>query len=90
MMGITLAMEITVILRGFAANQQIFEETIRVASSTGLVALVKGHPLLVGYPRYMIEVEFVEEPDPDLRFQRYGNDPVLLSMPFREASASIP
>ena len=67
-------------IRGFQNRRKVFEVRVN-AEETDLEALAREHALrLVGQP-HMIEVEFLDEPDPLQRFFRLGTDPYQMRMP---------
>jgi hypothetical protein len=69
-------------IRGFAAGARIFEEEVAACDRADIEALVDRHvALLAGYPRYMLEIEFLDEPDPRQRFFRFGTDPSCMVAP---------
>jgi len=72
-------------IRGFAGRQLIFEEPAEVtpAELATLVSTlaVKHAAGMKALPRNMIEIEFLDEPDPNQRFWRFGTDPAGMVAP---------
>jgi hypothetical protein len=67
--------------RGFAEGRVIFDENLEAAAEE-VAALAERHCLrMVPYPKHMIEIEFLDEPDPRQRFFRIGTDPAGMVQP---------
>lgn len=73
-------------IRGFRAGQRMFEELVD-ADSLDIGELAEQHALQLAFPHsatgtdgnngtlHMVEIEFLDEPDPHQRFFRFGTDP---------------
>lgn len=73
-------------IRGFIGGVQQFDERLDVSESGDeLEALAEKHALALlakpGGDKHMLEVEFLEEPDPLQRFFRFGTDPAGMVAP---------
>ena len=70
---------VRIAIRGFADGELKFEDRIDLAEEaieTLLPALAETHgQALAQYDLSMIEVQFLDEPDPEQAFFRFGNDP---------------
>jgi hypothetical protein len=76
-------LKIGVAIRGFANGTKLFEERVWVGLDE-IDALATKHALaLCAYRRHMIEVEFLDEPDPLQRFFRIGTDPSGMVRPMQ-------
>jgi hypothetical protein len=63
-------------VRGFADGEKVFEESMEVNHGAELCELMRKHvERIVAQPNHMIEVEYLDEPDPLKRFFRLGSDP---------------
>jgi len=70
-----------VAVRGFAGKQQVFEELLDT-DVVDLDELAKQQiERMVAYPAHMIEIEFLDEPDQNQRYFRFGSDPSGMVMP---------
>lgn len=74
------------VIRGFVGRQVIFKDHVEMADDDDmdvrLPGLVEKHTeYMKDYPKFMIEVEFLEEPDPEQRFLRFGTDPTIMVDP---------
>ncbi len=76
-----------VTVRGFAGKQIVFKETVDVPDDEeqSAIALIADRHIgmLSHYPQHVIEMEFLDEPDPDKRFFRFGTDPSNMRMPIK-------
>lgn len=62
-------------IRGFANGTLVFEEMIH-SDSVDLAALAESHTRrLLAFANHMIQIEFLDEPNPAERFFRFGTDP---------------
>jgi hypothetical protein len=80
-------MRLRVAIRGFAGRVRVFEEVVDAAESeldSLLPSLARKHAeVLASSPMHMIEIEFLDEPDPNERFLRFGTDPWGMVMPLQ-------
>lgn len=68
-------MTVRLVIRGFCGRTRIFEDRV-VVREEDLENLARDHLLrLKDYPKHMIEIEFLDEPDIGQRFFRFGTDP---------------
>jgi hypothetical protein len=78
---------IRVAVRGFVGRVRQFEDVIEVtgdALDEVLPALAEKHgAALASHALHMIEIEFLDEPDINARFFRFGTDPAGMVMPLR-------
>jgi hypothetical protein len=77
---------VKIAIRGFIGGVQQFDERLDVSESGDeLEALAEKHALALlakpGGDKHMLEVEFLEEPDPLQRFFRFGTDPAGMVAP---------
>ena len=81
-------------IRGFAHSELIFEDRIEVHDSDieGLLpALAEKHAdAMAANELGMIEIEFLDEPDPLQRFFRFGTDPAGMKSPIAVPHAFLP
>jgi hypothetical protein len=64
-----------VAIRGFAGETRVFEEILD-AEPPEFETLARKHwRRMRPYPRHLIELEFLDQPDPLERFFRFGTDP---------------
>lgn len=80
-------MKIRLSIRGYAGREIVFEDRADVESDD-LDALLPGLALKHGkamsqHRLHMIEIEFLDEPDPLQRFFRIGTDPTGMVWPMR-------
>ena len=71
-------------IRGFADGRLLFEERVEIAETDieKVPALAEKHAtILAEHRRHMLEIEFLDEPDPLTRFYRIGTDPSGMTMP---------
>jgi hypothetical protein len=69
-------------VRGFADGEKVFEESMEVNRGVELCELMRKHvERIVAAPNHMIEVEYLDEPDPMKRFFRLGSDPCGMVAP---------
>ncbi len=72
-------------IRGFVGARRVFEERVDVDfDHLGgvLPALAEKHAKrLASHERHMIEIEFLDEPNEQERFFRFGTDPSGMVMP---------
>lgn len=77
---------IRVAIRGYVSGAVIFEDLLELdleAISNLLPGIAEKHATAMAEHRlHMVEIEFLEEPDPDTRFFRMGTDPSMMVMPF--------
>lgn len=83
-------MTLNLAFRGYLNGQVIFEESFTYdhfsdGRDVALSALAKTHArvldLLHDLGPTMLEIEFVDEPDPEKRFFRFGSDPSAMREP---------
>ena len=74
-------------VRGFAGRSLIFEERIDLAATevgTAIHKLAERHARqMAAHDPHMIEIEFLDEPNENERFFRFGTDPSGLVMPVK-------
>jgi hypothetical protein len=80
-------MILRVAIRGFAADRIQFEDRV-VIDSNDLDKLlpdlaIKHAAAMATFDLHMIEIEFLDEPDPLQRFFRIGTDPSGMVEPFK-------
>lgn len=68
-------------VRGFAEGRRIFEEIFEAETPDLEEIAVRHAERLLPYPKHMIEVEFLDEPNPLERFFRLGTDPSRMVQP---------
>lgn len=78
-------MKINLTIRGYGDGAQIFKQTVSV-EETALDSLIpelatEHAGTLQMYSRHMIEIEFLDEPNPLERFFRFGTDPAGMVRP---------
>jgi hypothetical protein len=71
----------TVAIRGFKDGRQLFEDLVD-ADTVDLAECAHHHALQLVDGPHMIEFEFLDEPDPNERFFRFGTDPRGMVLPF--------
>lgn len=73
-------------IRGYASGQIQFEESVSCSDAdinTLLPILAETHALaLATHALHMIEIEFLDEPDVNQRYFRFGTDPAAMVAPF--------
>jgi hypothetical protein len=79
---------IRLMIRGSIAGVEQFADYVETDDSGDqMEALGESHALrllaLPGGKRHMIEIEFLDEPDPLERFFRFGTDPDRMVIPIR-------
>jgi hypothetical protein len=70
-------------IRGYVAGVLLFGDQVEVADEPALdqllPTLAAEHAAMMAEHRlHMIEIEFVDEPDPLKRFFRFGSDPSMM------------
>ena len=74
-------------IRGFAGKRKVFEDRAYVEVDqlqNVLPQLAEAHVTkLVAHELHMIEIEFLDEPDPMERYFRFGTDPSGMIMPLK-------
>jgi hypothetical protein len=74
-------------IRGFAAGKMLFEDRIDLDEAgleNLLPALATKHATaMVAHRLHVIEIEFLDEPDPNQRFFRFGTDPGGMVLPIQ-------
>jgi hypothetical protein len=73
-------------IRGYVAGEQQFEDLLKLDDDAELDAriaiLANDHAeRLAAHALHMIEIEFLDEPNPLQRFFRFGSDPRLMRRP---------
>ena len=78
-------MTIRVAIRGFVGRHKVFEERISLPMEKLdklLPGIAEKHATaLAAHELHMVEIEFLDEPDPNERFFRFGTDPTGIVMP---------
>lgn len=73
-------------IRGFIRGIRQFEERVD-GDNCDSEELAERHALtllaLPGGDKHMVEIEFLDEPDPLLRFFRFGTEPGMMVKPIR-------
>lgn len=72
--------KVRVAIRGFAGRRRVFEDIVESEDENLMEALLpllaeKHGRALAAHELHMIEIEFLDEPDPKERFFRFGTDP---------------
>jgi hypothetical protein len=79
-------MKIRLVFRGFSDDTLIFRETKEIEEhdmENVLPAIAVEHGCaMVTYPNVTIEIEFLDEPDVNRRFFRFGTTPARMRQPF--------
>lgn len=72
-------------VRGFAGKTKIFEEIVDFDVDDANFEDVARAQLrrMLPYPKHMIEIEFLDEPNPLERFFRFGTDPSGMVVPIK-------
>jgi hypothetical protein len=73
-------------VRGYKDSVQVFEDRIDIdlGDKSEMTRLVREHIMAVAdHENHMLEIEFLDEPDPLKRFYRFGTDPSLMVDPIR-------
>jgi hypothetical protein len=75
-------------VRGYVDGKQQFEDLITIfdpdAIEHGLDKIAEKHAaVLASHTLHMIEIEFLDEPDAQHRFFRFGTDPSGMMIPIR-------
>jgi hypothetical protein len=72
-------------IRGYAAGEKQFEDLLVLDDEqleTHLSTVAENHAEALGsHALHMIEIEFLDEPNPLQRFFRFGSDPRLMRRP---------
>jgi hypothetical protein len=80
-------MPIRLAIRGFAKGRRQFEDVVEIdlqALDQLLPGLAEKHAeALASHALHMIEIEFLDESNPNERFFRFGTDPSGMVMPLR-------
>lgn len=81
-------MIIRVAIRGFAQGELQFEDVVELPDEAAIKHLLPGlaekhAAALADHRLHMIEIEFLDEPDPQERFFRFGTDPSGMVIPMR-------
>lgn len=70
-------------IRGWADGKQVFEDLVDAEiADMETLAEKQGKRLLALGGTHMIEIEFLDEPNPNERFFRFGTDPRGMRLPF--------
>lgn len=76
---------IRIAIRGFAGKNVVFEDNIEIEEhelESLLPKLAEEHAAkMKNHELHMIEIEFLDEPDPMERFFRFGTDPAGMVLP---------
>jgi hypothetical protein len=73
-----------VAFRVFINGKRELEEHLQVSEhklEALLPELAERHAAMIGDRNHMIEIEFLDEPDPNERFFRFGTDPTGMAIP---------
>lgn len=69
-------------VRAWSDGTLLFDEKVDVTDDQNLELLVERHmKQLVDHPKHMLEIEFLDEPDVNQRFFRFGTDPRGMVIP---------
>lgn len=69
-------------IRAFSGKTKLFDERIECEEHELDAIAERQIKRLVDYPKHMIEVEFLDEPNVNQRFLRFGSDPTGMVQPF--------
>jgi hypothetical protein len=76
---------IRIAIRGWRDDVRVFEELINLRSDADLESVLPAaaerHAELLAEAPHMIEIEFLDEPDLEERFFRFGTDPTRMVRP---------
>lgn len=75
-------MKVRLAVRGFAEKTLIFSERIEVDEHELETIAERQVKRMADYPKHMIELEFLDEPNVNQRFFRFGTSPVGMVLPF--------
>ena len=65
-----------IIVRGWGDGALIFQEAIEFDEPDDAMPKAMEHvALMTGFEKCLIEIQFLDEPDPEQAFFRFGNDP---------------
>jgi len=74
-------MTVRLIVRGYGNGRLIFEEPVNCTEDE-LGAIAENQILrMAPFDKHMLEIEFLDEPDPKQRFFRMGTDPSSMVLP---------
>jgi hypothetical protein len=80
-------MKIRIAIRGYVGRRILFEDRVEADEpdlEKLLPSLAEKHgEAMAKHELHMIEIEFLDEPDPDQRFYRFGTDPSGMVKPMR-------
>lgn len=85
-------MKTRIAARIFVAGRLLGEETLEVDADeieSKFPEIASHHAKLVGDRPFMVEIEFLDEPDPMTRYFRFGTDPSGMVKPIEVALGSI-
>ena len=69
-------------VRGYAGKILVFEEQIEVDDPEDLEIIAERQmKQLLPYRKHLLEIEFLDEPDVNQRFFRFGTDPARMVRP---------
>lgn len=78
---------IRLVIRGFAGTNRVFQEHVEVSADDLeqiIPKLAERHATkLINDELHMIEIEFLDEPNENERFFRFGTDPSGMVMPIQ-------
>jgi hypothetical protein len=86
-------MKARITARIFVAGELLGAETLELDDAqieTLLPEIARQHAKLVGDRPFMVEIEFLDEHDPQHRYFRFGTDPRGLVLPVAVALGSVP
>ena len=80
-------MNMRLAIRGYADGRRLFEDRVEIPAD-GLEDLLpdlaeKHAKAMAEHELHMIEIEFLDEPDPNERFFRFGTDPSGMILPVK-------
>ena len=80
-------MIVRIAVRGFAGRELLFEDRVEITDTdlgSQLPKLAEKHVAkMAAHELHMIEIEFLDEPDENQRFFRFGTEPAGMVLPIR-------
>jgi hypothetical protein len=68
-------------IRAFSGKTKLFDERIECEEKELDTLAERQIKRLIEYPKHMLEIEFLDEPDLNQRFFRFGTDPRGMVLP---------